>query len=121
MNVMTFRNYAATVEYDAEDKIFVGHIIGIRDIVGFHGTSVTELESAFQEAVNHYLEVCAKIGQTPQKSYSGKLTLRLSPETHMAVATAAEMRQKSINQWAADVLEKAAMIDPERALAVTDN
>lgn len=111
MNAMTFQNYTATVEYDAEDKIFVGHIIGIRDIVGFHGSSVEELESAFYDAVNHYLEVCKKIGQTPQKSYSGKLTLRIAPELHMAVATAAAVRQKSINQWAANVLEKAALSD----------
>ena len=117
MNAMTFRNYTATVEYDADDKIFVGHIIGIRDIVGFHGTSVQELESAFHEAVDHYLEVCEKIGQVPQKSYSGKLTLRVSPEIHLAVATAAETRNKSINQWATDVLTKAALSDQEIAIA----
>lgn len=121
MNIMTFRNYMAMIEYDAEDKIFVGHIVGIRDIVGFHGSSVDELESAFHDAVNHYLEVCDKIGQMPQKSYSGKLTLRISPETHMAVASAAEIRRKSINQWASDVLEKAAIAEHETALAVTNN
>lgn len=108
MNTMSFRNYVASIEYDPEDKIFVGHIVGIQDIVSFHGSSVTELEAAFHDAVNHYLEVCAKIGQTPQRAYSGKLTLRLAPEVHMAVATAAEIRHKSINQWAADVLAKAA-------------
>lgn len=116
MNAMTFRNYTAAVEYDAEDKIFVGHILGISDIVGFHGSSVDELEAAFHDAVNHYLEVCEKIGQTPQKSYSGKLTLRISPEAHMAIATAAEIRRKSINQWAADVLQQAAMVDHPTAL-----
>lgn len=107
MNAMTYQNYAAKVEYDALDKIFVGHIVGIRDIVSFHGSTVAELETAFQEAVNHYLEVCEKIGQKPQKSYSGKLTLRIPPEIHAAVATAAAVSGKSINQWAADMFEKA--------------
>ena len=37
MNAMTYKGYAARVEFDAEDHIFVGHIIGIRDIVSFHG------------------------------------------------------------------------------------
>lgn len=109
MNEMIYQNYSAKVEYDSIDKIFVGHIVGIRDIVGFHGSTVEELESAFHEAVDHYLEVCEKIGQQPQRSYSGKLTLRIPPEIHMAVATAAEMNSKSINQWAADVLKQAAM------------
>jgi predicted HicB family RNase H-like nuclease len=67
MNEMTYQNYAAKVKYDSVDKIFVGHIIGIRDIVGFHGSTVEELESAFHEAVEHYLEVCEKTGQSPQR------------------------------------------------------
>ncbi len=107
MNTMTYQGYVARVEYDAEDRIFVGHLAGIRDIVGFHGTSVDELESAFQEAVEHYLEVCEKTGQKPQKPYSGNITLRISPEVHAAVANAAEMSKKSLNQWVADVLTKA--------------
>ena len=111
MNKMSYRNYAAIVEYDAIDRIFVGHILGIRDIVGFHGSTVEELETAFHDAVDHYLEVCEKIGQKPQKSYSGKLTLRIPPEIHLAVANAAEVNQKSINQWATDILSQATMLD----------
>ena len=107
MNEMTYQSYSAKVEYDPVDRIFVGHILGIRDIVGFHGSTVEELEAAFHEAVHHYLEVCEKIGQQPQRSYSGKLTLRMPPDVHMAVATAAETNHKSINQWATDVLRKA--------------
>lgn len=68
MNEMTYQNYKAKVEYNAVDKIFVGHIIGIRDIVSFHGSTVYELESAFHEAVDHYLAVCEKIGQEPLKA-----------------------------------------------------
>lgn len=104
---MIYQNYTAKVEYDAVDKIFVGHIIGIRDIVSFHGSTVDELETAFHEAVEHYLEVCEKIGQEPQRSYSGKLTLRVPPEVHMAVAAKAELSSQSINQWATEVLKQA--------------
>jgi predicted HicB family RNase H-like nuclease len=112
MNEMSYQNYTAKIEYDPEDKIFVGHILGIRDIVSFHGSTVEELESAFREAVHHYLEVCEKIGQKPERSYSGKLTLRIPPEVHMAVATAAEVNSKSINQWATEILRKAAESEP---------
>jgi predicted HicB family RNase H-like nuclease len=65
MNTMTYQGYVSRIEYDAEDRILVGHMAGIPDIVGFHGTNVDELESAFQEAVEHYLEVCEKTGQKP--------------------------------------------------------
>ena len=108
MNAMTYRGYAARVEYDAEDRIFTGRIAGIDDIVVFHGQSVDELETAFRESVDHYLEVSERTGIPAKRPYSGKLMLRVSPELHAAVATSAEVRGTSINQWAAEVLDKAA-------------
>ena len=53
MNAMQYKGYAARVEYDAEDRIFVGHVAGLRDIVGFHGSSVEELEASFHEALDN--------------------------------------------------------------------
>ena len=41
----------------------MGHIAGIRDVIGFHGESVTELRSAFMEAVDDYLETCQRLTQ----------------------------------------------------------
>jgi predicted HicB family RNase H-like nuclease len=110
MNAMNYKGYLAAVEFDPEDHIFVGHIIGIRDVVGFHGASVEELETAFREAVDHYLAACEKLGQKPNKPYSGNLMLRVPSEVHAAVAEAAEASGKSINQWAAAVLETASQI-----------
>ena len=80
MNAMAYKGYAARVEYSDEDQCFVGHIAGIRDCIGFHSESVAGLRKAFKEAVEDYLETCAAVGKAPQKPYSGKLTLRLSPE-----------------------------------------
>ena len=108
MSTMIYKGYAAHIEYSDEDGCFVGHIAGIRDVVGFDGDSVDALRAAFEEAVDDYLETCEKIRRAPQKSYSGKLSLRVPPEIHAAVATAAEVSGKSINQWVADVLDKAA-------------
>ena len=80
MKGMNYKGYFAKVEFDPEDHIFVGHIIGIRDIVGFHGESVEELETAFQEAVDNYLDACKELGQEPNKPYSGNLMLRVPAE-----------------------------------------
>jgi predicted HicB family RNase H-like nuclease len=104
MNAMTYQGYAAAIEFDAEDRIFAGRLVGIQDIVTFHGSSVDDLESAFHEAVDHYLETSAKIGRKPQKPYSGNMMLRVSPDLHARAAAAAELAGKSLNQWAADAL-----------------
>ena len=59
MTPMTYRGYAARIDYDADDRIFTGRLAGMTDIVVFHGASVDELETAFHESVDHYLEVSA--------------------------------------------------------------
>lgn len=107
MNTMTHKGYAARIEYSDEDQCFVGHIAGINDVVGFHGESVAELRTAFEEAVEDYLLTCEKLNRAPQKPCSGRLMLRVPPEIHAAVAAAAEASGKSINQWAAEIFTRA--------------
>lgn len=108
INTMTYKGYSARIEYDDEDFILTGRIAGIQDGIGFHGESVEELRTAFHEAVDDYIETCAKIGKDPQKPYSGKVMFRVNPEVHRKAALAAELAGKSLNQWAADVLDRAA-------------
>ena len=104
MKTMQYKGYAARIEYSDEDKCFVGHIAGIRDIVGFHGESVKALCAAFKEAVDDYLNTCEQACITPQRPYSGKVMLRIPPELHAEIAMKAETRGKSLNQWATETL-----------------
>ena len=110
MNMMKYKSYVARIEYDEEDRIFVGHLAGIKDIVGFHGTTVTELEAAVPESVDNYIAISEETGRIAQKPYSGKLMLRVSSDIHAAVATTAQVHGKSINQWASEVLAQATHI-----------
>ena len=48
------------------------------------------------------------IRKEPQKAYSGRVMFRVSPEMHGKAAVAAELSGKSLNQWAEEVLERAA-------------
>ena len=57
MNTTQYRGYFAYVEFDDADCIFVSHLTGIKDIVGFHGTTVGELEQAFRESVDAYAAI----------------------------------------------------------------
>lgn len=107
MNVMSYKGYAARIEYSEEDGCFVGRIAGIGDVVSFHGESVEELRAAFVEAVDDYLETCERIGKAPQKPYSGRFMLRLPPELHARAAMLADAKGKSLNQWVTETLESA--------------
>jgi predicted HicB family RNase H-like nuclease len=58
VNKLSYHGYMARVEFDADDGIFVGHIAGINDAVGFHGDNVADLIRAFHEAVDDYVAAC---------------------------------------------------------------
>jgi predicted HicB family RNase H-like nuclease len=47
-NSLVFEGYAARIEFSSEDECFTGHIAGIKDVVGFHGETVSELKAAFE-------------------------------------------------------------------------
>ena len=71
--VTSYRGYTAQIDYDDEDRIITGRLVGIRDGVGFHSDTVEGLREAFHEAVEDYLKACAKIGKDPQRAYSGQM------------------------------------------------
>jgi predicted HicB family RNase H-like nuclease len=108
MNTMTYKGYTARVEFDERDAIFAGRLLGITDVIGFHGETVAELTAAFHEAVEDYLELCAKIGKPPLKPASGNLMLRVPPEVHLQALIAAQTAGQSLNQWATRALIRAA-------------
>lgn len=105
-NTLTYKGFTARIEFDSDDNIFFGRVLGLKDIIGFHGETVLELTADFHNAINHYLEVCRQRGEKPQKAYSGKLTLRIPPEIHADIAVAAAHDGKSLNKWVADKLEQ---------------
>jgi predicted HicB family RNase H-like nuclease len=96
---MTYKGYSGSVEYSAPDRVFHGKLIGITDIITFEGTSVEELERDFRDAVDDYLASCSEQGMEPQKPYSGKFVLRLSPEVHQDASIAARRAYSSMNSW----------------------
>ena len=116
MSVLTYKGHTARIEFDPQDMIFVGHLAGINDIVGFHGKSVDELTAAFREAVDDYVETCAKVGKAPEKPFSGKVMFRVDPAVHAMATLAAQLSGKSLNQWAEDVLRAEAERNLQKAV-----
>ena len=107
MNTLTYKGYIARIDADLDDGILVGRVINTRDIIGFHGDTISEVTESFHAVIEEYLEDCKHKGKDPNKPYSGKFNLRLSPQLHSKIAAAAVKTGKSLNQWVVDELEKA--------------
>jgi len=107
-NTMTYKGYTASMIFDAEDKIIVGRVLDIDDIISFHGESVAEFESSLKAVVDDYIAASEALGTRPEKPASGKLMLRIAPTVHAAALKAAAQSGTSLNKWAEQALGMAA-------------
>ena len=112
--MMEYKGYHADVRYSDEDKLFVGEIFGINDMIAFHGSSVEELEKTFHQAVDNYIEMCAEFGKAPEKEYKGQFNVRIPSALHRSAALYARQRSLSLNEFVTIAIEdecnKSAMI-----------
>ncbi len=106
-NTMTYRGYTASMTFDTDDKIIVGRVLDVDDIIVFHGESVVEFEAAFHATVDDYVSACETLGSIPEKPASGKLMLRVTPAVHAAALKAAARSGTSLNKWAEQALRLA--------------
>src|SRR5436190_23364338 len=97
LKMMKYKGYFGEVTYDDEAKIFHGEVFGLKDIITFQGKSVNELKKAFQDSINDYLAWCEERGERPEKTYSGKLHIRMNPNLHAHLAIEAAKQGLSLN------------------------
>lgn len=97
--MMEFKGYMGHVEFDDEAEIFHGEVINTRDVITFQGKTVDEIKQAFRDSVEDYLEYCTKLGQQPEKPFTGKFMLRIPPDLHRKIFVAAIQSGVSINAW----------------------
>lgn len=104
--MLQYKDYLGIVE--ADDGAFSGRVAGLRDVVTFEGETFAEVEQAFRNSVDDYLAFCEERGEQPDRPYSGKIPLRVDPETHRRAALRAQAEGLSLNQWIARRIETAA-------------
>jgi predicted HicB family RNase H-like nuclease len=104
--MMEYKGYVAEVSFDDGAQVLHGEVINTRDVITFQADAVAALEQEFHKSVDVYLQFCKELGQEPDKPFSGKFVVRLSPETHRRAYLAAKRAGKSLNTWVSDVLQE---------------
>jgi predicted HicB family RNase H-like nuclease len=84
----------------------VGHVLNVRDVIAFDGRTVDELEQAFHAVVDEYIEDYRRIGKQPERPFSGRFNVRMTPEQHSRLARVAASQGKSLNAWVVEQLER---------------
>ena len=104
MNNIEYKGYLGIVEFSPDDMVFHGKIHGINDLVTFEATTVERLVSAFQEAVDDYLDICERYGKIPEKAYSGQFNVRIDSSLHRQLSINAAKQGVTLNQCVAHAL-----------------
>ena len=102
-NLLKYKNYLGSIEYNLKDKVLFGKILFIDDLISYEGETLNELENNFKEAVDDYLQTCAELGKKPQKSYSGSFNIRTTPMIHNRLSYFAKAKGISLNQLITDI------------------
>ena len=64
-SLMEYNGYHAKVEFDSEDQIFIGYVLGINDSLNFHGKSAKELTQSMHDCIDNYIDYCKQVGKEP--------------------------------------------------------
>jgi len=102
--MLKYKGYTGQAEFDDGAGLFHGEVLDLRDVVAFQGKCVEELEQAFRDSIDDYLEFCEERGEEPDRPFSGRLMLRLSPRVHRDAYVRARREGKSLNQWITEKL-----------------
>lgn len=104
--MMEYKGYVGKVEYDAEGNILHGEVVGTRDVITFQAKSVEQVQQAFKDSVDDYLEYCKELGQKPEKPCSGRFVVRIGSELHRQANMLSSVSGKSLNTLISECLDK---------------
>lgn len=66
--MMKYKGYTGQITYGNEAKVFYGRVLYLKnDTITFQGTSVRDLEQAFKDSIDDYLEWVEERGEQPEE------------------------------------------------------
>jgi predicted HicB family RNase H-like nuclease len=98
INTLKIDGHQAVITFDPEIEMFRGEFVGLNGGADFYAYSVEELKKEGSESLRIFLDECRKDGIEPYKSFSGKVTTRLTPARHEALAVMSQATGMSINE-----------------------
>lgn len=99
-NMMQYKGYYGSIEFDADDLLFYGKLEFINSLISYEGETAKQINAAFKEAVDDYLNTCRERKIEPEKPFKGSLNVRIGPERHEKAALVAKaLGCSSLNEF----------------------
>ncbi|WP_218176872.1 type II toxin-antitoxin system HicB family antitoxin [Pseudomonas gingeri] len=103
---MHYKGYYGSIEASVEDNCLFGKLQFIRALVSYEGQTVAELEAAFKEAVDDYLDTCKQLNQAPETPCKGSFNVRVGHDLHLAAALTATRQKVTLNDLTRQALSE---------------
>jgi len=98
-NHLTYKGYIGSIEFSLPDNCLHGQVLGLdKGLVTYEGTTLDELKKDFQDSVDDYLSYCEENNIIPQKGFTGRFNVRLTPELHRSAVAKAREKGISLNK-----------------------
>jgi len=107
-NVVEIDGHKAVISFDPDIGMFRGEFLGLSGGADFYATDVEGLLHEGRMSLKVYLQACEERGITPYKRFSGRFNVRISPDLHADIVSAAEASGMSLNQWVEKALSQCA-------------
>ena len=105
-NLLKYKDYYAQITFDPSADAFHGRIVGMQDVVDFYGQTPAELRQEFKNSVEEYLAWCREDEVKPEKTWQGKMTLRVDDSLRRRLAAVAAASGESVNAWITQLLDR---------------
>ena len=105
-NTMEYKGYVGSVEFSETDNVLFGKVQGIRSLISYEGTTVSELVEDFHGAVDDYLAACAEEGTEPEVAYKGSFNVRIGSDRHRRAAIYALAHDQTLNAFIAEAVDE---------------
>jgi len=104
-DLLEYKGYYGSVHYSDEDETLHGRLEFIRDVVTYESRDAKGLKKAFKEAVEDYLDLCAKQGREPDVALKGSFNVRTGRELHRRAMILARRRDTNLNNVVTEALK----------------
>jgi len=104
MSLLKYKKYSGSAEVSVEDGVVFGKVLHIRDLITYEAEKISELQCAFEAAVDDYLADCAEDGRDADEPFKGAFNVRMKPRQHRELAVAAKAQNTTLNEYVVRVL-----------------
>lgn len=109
MKYLGYKGYTGSIEYDEEDNLLYGKVLGMQGLLSYEGITGKELDEDFKQAIDAYLVDCKASGRKPEKPFKGSFNVRIPPKLHQEAALLAIEEKTSLNNLVTESIRSRVM------------